>query len=270
MHEDWVQSLILEEDKSTQNIRQIDAYVAQNGLTPTKTPQGLYYVIRNPNPSGRMPKVGETVTVNFSMYRLSGTPIDSMRTNNMSVLGSGYLLAGMEQALLLMHEGEKATLLLPYSLAFGQTGFTDAAGGEVLPAYSPIRVELELLRTRTETEQLDDFFTAKGLKPTATATGLRYVTLTPGTGDAIGRNKTVKVNYRGTFLNGRQFDKSTFDFVTGNGGTIAGFDEAVQLMRVGEKALVALPAALGYGERGTTGIPPKTPLAFEIEVVSAR
>ena len=57
-----------DEDRSAQNTQQIDAYVTQNGLTPTKTPQGLYYVIRNPNPSGRMPKVGETVTTNFAMY----------------------------------------------------------------------------------------------------------------------------------------------------------------------------------------------------------
>ena len=126
------------------------------------------------------------------------------------------------------------------------------------------------MKTRTETEQVDEFFSGRSLRPTTTASGLRYLTLTPGIGDAAGRNKTAKVTYKGMFLNGKTFDSGTFEFITGSGGSIAGFDEAVQLMKVGEKALVAFPSGLGYGQRGSGSIPPNTPLAFEIELVSIK
>jgi FKBP-type peptidyl-prolyl cis-trans isomerase len=64
------------------------------------------------------------------------------------------------------------------------------------------------------------------------------------------------------------FDSGTFTFVAGTGGVIAGFDEGILKMRVGEKAALIIPSKIGYGANGNPPtIPPNSPLYFEIEVV---
>ena len=83
---------------------------------------------------------------------------------------------------------------------------------------------------------------------------------------------TVKVNYRGTFLDGREFDSSAK-----NGGPVSFplnkvikcWTEGVQKMKVGGKAKLTCPADLAYGPRGAGGvIPPDTPLQFDVELIS--
>lgn len=107
-----------------------------------------------------------------------------------------------------------------------------------------------------------------------TASGLQYKILTAGTGPKPVATDTVSVNYRGTLINGKEFDSSykrgqpaTF----GVGGVIKGWTEALQLMPVGSKWQLFIPSDLAYAERGAgSDIAPNATLIFEVELLSIK
>jgi len=103
--------------------------------------------------------------------------------------------------------------------------------------------------------------------------GLQYKILTTGTGPKPAATDSVVCNYRGTLVNGTEFDSSykrgqpaTF----GVGQVIKGWTEALQLMPVGSKWQLFIPSSLAYGERGEPrgGIEPNATLIFEVELLS--
>lgn len=102
--------------------------------------------------------------------------------------------------------------------------------------------------------------------------GLQYKILTPGQGKKPAETDTVMCNYKGTFLDGTEFDSSTqagkpVPFEVKN--VIPGFKEVLQLMPVGSKWQVFIPSNLAYGERGAGNvIGPNATLIFEVELVS--
>jgi FKBP-type peptidyl-prolyl cis-trans isomerase len=102
--------------------------------------------------------------------------------------------------------------------------------------------------------------------------GLQYKIITAGQGRKPAETDTVLCNYKGTFLDGTEFDSSTkagkpvpFDLK----GIIPGFKEALLLMPIGSKWQIFIPSNLAYGERGAGNvIGPNSTLIFEIELVS--
>lgn len=110
----------------------------------------------------------------------------------------------------------------------------------------------------------------KGAK--VTASGLVYRALAEGKGPSPKASDSVKVHYKGTFPDGREFDSSykrnaPIDFPLS--GVIKCWTEGVQLMKVGGKAKLTCPSNLAYGERGAGGgvIPPNAVLQFEVELL---
>jgi len=105
--------------------------------------------------------------------------------------------------------------------------------------------------------------------------GLQYKVIKAGTGKRPKADDTVTANYRGTLIDGTEFDSSykrgqpaTFPV---SGGIIPGWTEALQLMEEGAKWQLFIPSNLAYGERGTGGIiGPNAALIFEIELVSIK
>ena len=104
-----------------------------------------------------------------------------------------------------------------------------------------------------------------------TASGLQYKVLSDGTGANPVASDTVEVHYRGTLLDGTEFDSSykrsqsaTFPLT----GVIAGWTEGVQLMPVGSKYEFYIKPELAYGAGGRPSIPPNSTLIFQIELVS--
>ena len=105
-----------------------------------------------------------------------------------------------------------------------------------------------------------------------TASGLVFLSLQEGTGPSPGATDKVKVHYRGTFPDGREFDSSykrnqpaSFPL----NGVIKCWTEGLQRMKVGGKARLTCPAAIAYGERGAGGglIPPNAVLRFDVELL---
>ena len=107
-----------------------------------------------------------------------------------------------------------------------------------------------------------------------TASGLQYTIIKQGTGPKPKSTDMVSVNYRGTLLDGKEFDSSykrgqpaTFPVT----GVIPGWTEALQLMNVGTKAKLFIPSNLAYGERAAgPDIGPNSTLIFEIELLEIK
>ena len=102
--------------------------------------------------------------------------------------------------------------------------------------------------------------------------GLQYKILTAGTGPKPTASDTVKCNYRGTLIDGKEFDssyKSGQPATFGVGQVIKGWTEALLLMPVGSKWQLFIPSNLAYGERGAgSEIGPNATLIFEVELLS--
>jgi FKBP-type peptidyl-prolyl cis-trans isomerase FkpA len=110
--------------------------------------------------------------------------------------------------------------------------------------------------------------------PVTTASGLVYESLKEGSGEAPKATDTVKVHYRGTFPDGKEFDSSykrgePTEFPLNR--VIPCWTEGVQRMKPGGKAKLVCPPSIAYGARGAGGvIPPNATLHFEVELVSVR
>jgi FKBP-type peptidyl-prolyl cis-trans isomerase FkpA len=101
--------------------------------------------------------------------------------------------------------------------------------------------------------------------------GLIYLELKPGTGESPKATDKVKVNYRGTFTNGTEFDSSykrnePAEFPLN--GVIKCWTEGVQKMKVGGKSRLVCPSGIAYGDAGRPGIPGGATLVFEIELLA--
>lgn len=100
--------------------------------------------------------------------------------------------------------------------------------------------------------------------------------LVVGTGPAARKGQTASVHYTGWFTDGGKFDSSVdrdepFEFVIGAGQVIAGWDQGVATMKVGDKVKMTLPPELAYGAAGYPGaIPPNATLIFEVELLGLR
>jgi len=162
------------------------------------------------------------------------------------------------------------------------------AGGKTLLTESETRAALMQLQTAVRAKQMekmkltgeankkegDSFLAANKTKEGVVTlpSGLEYKILAEGTGPKPAATDTVVCNYRGTLVNGTEFDSSykrgqpaTFPV----SGVIKGWTEALQLMPVGSKWQLFLPAELAYGERGPSPeIGPNSTLVFEVELLS--
>ena len=109
-----------------------------------------------------------------------------------------------------------------------------------------------------------------------TQSGLRYKIIQNGDGKQATKGAMVSVHYKGQLLDGTVFDssykrKQPIDFALGVGQVIAGWDEGIQLLKVGDKARFVIPSNLAYGERGAGGvIPPDATLIFDVELMNVK
>jgi len=127
-------------------------------------------------------------------------------------------------------------------------------------------------RIATNTRSIIKDYSKGDLKVESTASGLKYHIVEEGTGKTPSEGDMAAVQYSGHLIDGKQFDNSfkrgeSFRFPVGQGRVIPGWDEGVQLLKVGTKAYFFIPSELGYGEQGMLpDIPANAELVFYIEL----
>ena len=137
------------------------------------------------------------------------------------------------------------------------------------PKLEKRRIEIEKAKREELTKQLEKL--SKGY--TTTNSGLKYKILVSTKNKKAVNGNNVKVHYTGKLMDGNIFDSSLrrnlpFEFKIGEGRVIKGWEEALQILRIGEKASFIIPSNLAYGPRGAGGvIPPNATLIFEIELL---
>jgi len=179
---------------------------------------------------------------------------------------------------------------IPVDPAIVARGLRDAMGsGKTLMTEDEMKATLQQLRADVNKQQEakahaageagrkegEAFLAANKAKPGVTTLpdGLQYQVLKEGTGPKPTASDTVTVNYKGTLVNGTEFDSS---YKRGQpasfpvGGVIKGWTEALELMPVGSKWQLVIPADLAYGDNPPPGAPitPGATLVFEVELLS--
>jgi FKBP-type peptidyl-prolyl cis-trans isomerase len=124
------------------------------------------------------------------------------------------------------------------------------------------------------THEITDYLVINHMAATRTPEGLYYSVDNPGTGDSIKDGSTVKVKYKGYFLDGKVFDPGNqpFDFVVGKQLVIPGWDIGMKLFKKGFKGRLFVPSAMAYGPQGDGNgfIPPNASLVFDIEILDVK
>lgn len=170
--------------------------------------------------------------------------------------------------------------LSPSELDLVKQGLNDGVTGKKpkveMEAYRGKIQTLALNRRNAEGERLaaqakeyvDKVAKEKGA--VKTSSGIIYLPLREGTGASPKATDKVKVNYRGTLVDGKEFDSS---YAAGQpaefplNGVIKCWTEGLQMMKVGGKAKLVCPPDLAYGERGSGLIPANATLVFEVELI---
>ena len=124
-----------------------------------------------------------------------------------------------------------------------------------------------------EQDLLQAYIEDNNITTAPTASGLYYIVVEEGTGEAPVYGSYVEVEYEGKLITGEIFDTSyeredPFVFRLGSGQVIQGWEEGVSYMKVGGKAKLIIPSHLGYGSREMGVIPEYSTLVFDLELVS--
>ncbi len=165
------------------------------------------------------------------------------------------------------------------AMSGGETLLSDEEARETLAALQQELREKALERRKQDAEKNKkegEAFLAENMKKEGVISlpsGLQYKVIQSGNGASPEITDTVETNYRGTFIDGNEFDSSykrgqTAVFPVN--GVIAGWTEALQRMKVGDKWQIFVPPELAYGERGAGPIGPNTTLIFDVELVSIK
>ena len=201
----------------------------------------------------------------------SSTPAQLATAQDSTLYAVGQGLAGQFN----LHE-----LFTAEELAVINRGFNDGvltSGGFDLSNYLE-SMNLLIQQRRTERSSRlqaegDSYVAQAGTQAGAmtTASGLVYIEEIAGTGATPSAADSVSVHYEGSFTNGTVFDSSYRRNIPTRfqvGGVIPGWQEGLQLMKVGGKAKLVVPASLAYGEMGSPpAIPPNVPLVFIVELL---
>jgi len=188
----------------------------------------------------------------------------------------------LENALLMLKVGDSALVNVNSDKYFAENG-----GEQNRPPFIPKGTDLtyrikiysliDMNKIAKEAEaKVEAFIAERKLTTTKYDNGLRVAMLREGTGEFPKNGDNVTVHYRGTLLDGTQFDASydrnqPFTFKVGTRQVIMGWEEGIPKIKIGGKAMLIIPSELGYGERGAGGsIPPNSTLVFEVEVLDSK
>ena len=235
------------------------------------TNSGLKYIITEKG-DGIRATVGDKVSAHYTGKFTNGEVFDSSVDRGTPfefTLGKGQVIRGWDEGFALMNVGDKAILIIPYHLAYGEAGKPPQ-----IPARSILIFDVELLDVMVSVKAIP--FEVEGIKEKSTESGLKYQVVKKGSGRTPQAGQIVIVHYTGYLTNGMTFDSSVereqpFQFHIGRQRVIAGWDEGVAMMKLGEQRRFTIPPDLAYGAKGYPNlVPPNSTLIFDIELISIK
>ena len=256
----------------------------------TQTPSGLYYKFYLQN-EGNTPQMMELLDVVLSCS-INDTaviiPENRMVLQMMESMFSGDVFEGLS----MMHKGDSASFMvradstfitlfgspMPDLFSVDDLMRFDIRLNDFYPESEFQAKQIEYMKNNYKNEtvaaenELNEYFKDNNVKPMTTVSGLNYVITKEGNGEKPLVGTLIKVHYTGKLLDGTVFDSSVnrnepFQFVLGIGQVIPGWDEGLQLLSKGGKAVLYIPYYLAYGDRGAGTIPPFATLIFEVELI---
>jgi FKBP-type peptidyl-prolyl cis-trans isomerase FkpA len=135
------------EDRFIAEKHALDKYIDENKITAKPTASGLYVIVTEKK-KGKLPERGNKITVQYTGKFLNGEVFDALIPNHPMtyILGEGKMLAGWEEAFAQLLEGEKATLIIPSELAYGERGKRNPASGVyIVPPYATLIYDMEVI-----------------------------------------------------------------------------------------------------------------------------
>ena len=232
----------------------------------TRTASGLATRVLRPGTGTQHPAIDDSVEVHYTGWTTDGAMFDSSVKRGASVRFSvGGVIKGWTEGLQLMVAGEKRRLWIPANLAYG-----DSPGGGRPAGMLVFDIEL-LAITSAPKAPADVAAPPKNAKHTRS--GLAYRVLRKGTGKRHPTSSsTVEIQYTGWMPDGKMFETSIGrleppEFLVSAG--IAGWNEGLQLMVVGDKVRFWVPGKLAYDALPNPELP-KGMVVFDIELLSVR
>lgn len=253
---------------------------------------GIYYQLHKIGEDTEKPKTRDFVTVDL-IYKTMNDSVFFTGRRKFQITKPAYK-GSIDECFRMLAEKDNATFIISANDFFKKTLQTTLPG--FFDELSTMKVTIEMIEIQTEKEYqkekeaflnwiedfndyekiiLKQFLEEKELPVKPILSGIYYINIREGKGKKIELGDTITINYEGKFLNGKFFDstikrKQPFQFVYGTEWqVIKGLEEALGIMREGEKSIVILPSDMGFGKKGSsTGIiPPFTSLIFEVEIL---
>ncbi len=266
----------------------------------SKTDSGLYYKLQMIGDGKRKPSFGEylqliitykteTDSIFMDTYSMNDIGMVVLPFNHSSFEGS------FEEGLSTMNEGDSVSFLVNAEPLFSQflkaklplfikpgglvkmdvklhNIFTQAEYETELKRYASIIEDRDI----EEQRKIQLFMDTTKAGYSKLANGMYYLPISQGSGNRPEQGNVIKINYTGTFFNGKIFESTyergqAMEYICGEQGqVIKGLESAISLMNEGAKAKFIIPSHLAYGEEGSsTGIvPPYTTVIYEIELLN--
>ncbi len=243
--------------------------------------------------TGDLPKVGEIVVYNMKYVdekdslifetdtdQPAYVPFDSMQWSNMGPLYKAFKI---------IKEGDSILIKVPTKTLFEESfraaippslnpegSITFCIGASAIMTEEDMELEAMAKSEKqmsADIEVIDQYLEQNNISAQSTDSGLRYVIDVEGTGNFPQPGDNVMVNYRGSLLDGIQFESTfetnePFTFTIGQRQVIMGWDEGIALLKAGGKGTLYIPSPMAYGEHGAGGvIPPNSVLKFDVELI---
>ncbi len=209
----------------------------------------------------REAKAGLLATVHYNGQVQGGLEFESTRAREKGVtikLGNGETLVGLDQAITGMKVGGKRRVIIPPELGYGSRTV-----GDVVKPNSTLVYEIDLVNVEDPPVEI----------PGETYTELKTKDLATGKGAKAAGGSVVKIHYRATLSNGKDFEdtyprQTPVEVTLGAGMLLQGVDQGIIGMQAGGKREIKIPPELGYGSRSVGGlVPPNSSLIYTVELL---
>jgi len=251
---------------------------------PAATTEG-FKLTRVVKGTGEKVTIGSNVEIHMDVVNYKDSSLGSSRQMGkpfpVKVKASPSPIA-LENALTQLCVGDSAVVKINSDKYFAENG-GEAARPPFIPKGTDITYKIKVVNVidmakvaKENEDKIEAYIKERKLTVTKYDNGLRVAIEREGTGAFPKAGENVTVHYRGTLLNGKQFDASydrnqPFSFVLGKRNVIMGWEEGIPKIKIGGKGILLIPSDLGYGERGAgQDIAPNSPLVFEVEVLDSK